>query len=384
MPVLTATTVERTFLGVGLGQHSMPAARWRRVVLVLVVALVVAGGGWVGVNALVKAQDDTDAAAPSQPSPSASDSATPLPPGTVRGDEMAFPGQPKKKTGLRESGLASGLGDEAGDLADRAQDLIDEENKPQEEPPQPLRFVVSSFNVLGASHTSARGNKPGWASGEARLGRQIGLLNANNVDVVGFQEFEHNQFRSFMRRTGGSWGVYPALSKGRNFVRNSIAWRRSVWDLADYRTVTIPYFRGEPIEMPVILLTHRATGRQAYFFNVHNPASNPRRGNNERWRDVATSREVATVRRLKRAAPKVPVVLTGDFNERGEAYCRVTSGGDINAANPGGDRPGCALPAYAGIDWIFGTADIEFTNYVVQRTGGASDHPMLVATATVP
>lgn len=362
----------------------MPARRWRHVALVVVLTLLVAGGGWVGVSALMRAQDETPGG-PAGPSPRATDPTAPLAADPVQGEEPAFPGQPEKKTGVREeSGLSSGLGDEAGDLANRAQDLVDEATQPAEEQRAPLRFVVSSFNVLGASHTGPGGNKPGWASGEARLPAQIRLLEANEVEVVGLQEFEAPQYRSFMRRTGGSWGVYPALSKGRNFVRNSIAWRRSVWELADYRTVTIPYFRGEPIEMPLILLTHKATGRQAYFFNVHNPASNPRRGNNERWRDIATSREVAIVRRLKREAPTVPVVLTGDFNERGEAYCRVTGAGDINAANPGGDRPGCAPPAYTAIDWIFGTADIDFSNYVAQRTGGASDHPMLVATATVP
>lgn len=369
-----------------MGQHSIPAPLWRRIVLAVVAVVALAGGGWAGVNALVRVQEDRGpTASPQSPETSPSASASPPPPGTVPGDKAAFPGQPKKRTGLKtESGLGSGLGDDADDLAARAQDLIDEDNrKPVQR--EPLRFVVSSFNVLGASHTRPRtGNKPGYATGEARLGAQIAMLNSNDVDVVGLQEFEHTQYRSFMRRTGGSWGVYPGLSKGRNFVRNSIAWRRNVWDLADYRTVTIPYFRGQPIQMPVILLTHKASGRQAYFFNIHNPASNPKRGNNERWRDIGTAREVAIVRKLKKSAPRVPVVLTGDFNERGEAYCKVTSGGDINAANPGGDRPGCDLPQYAGIDWIFGTADIEFSNYTVQQTGRASDHPMLVATATVP
>jgi hypothetical protein len=378
-----------------MAEHRRTASRWRRLAVVTLSVAVLTGGGWVGVNALMRADTDRPAgraqapgssATPSSP-PSTSRSASPSTatpskqPQRVR-SAPAFPGQPKKRTGVTESGMASGLGDDAGDLAKRAQDLIDENDRTPAAP-EPLRFVVSSFNVLGASHTARGGNKRGWATGEARLGRQIGMLDANDVDVVGFQEFEASQFRSFMRRTGGSWGVYPALSKGRNFVRNSIAWRQNVWNLADYQTVTIPYFRGEPIQMPIILLTHKETGRQSYFFNVHNPASNPRRGNNERWRDEATRREIAHVRRLKRNAPKVPVVLTGDFNEVGEAYCRITRDGDIKAANPGGDRPGCALPQYAGIDWIFGTSDIDFSDYVVQRTGGASDHPMLVATATV-
>jgi endonuclease/exonuclease/phosphatase family metal-dependent hydrolase len=375
-----------------MGNHRRSSPRWRRGAVLAAALLAVLGSG-AGVTALVQSSGETAPKAQSSPEPSPrSSSAAPspseptasssAPAPTAKPSKEAFPGQPEKRTGLTESGLASGLGDDAGDLAARAQGLIDEANAP-EPVNETLRFVVSSFNVLGASHTSPGGNKPGWASASARMGPQIRMLNDNDVDVVGFQEFEHTQFTEFMRRTDGAWGVYPALSLGRGFVRNSIAWRRSVWELADYDTVTIPYFGGEPIEMPVILLTHKATDRQAYFFNIHNPTSNPRRGNNKHWRDVGKQRQLATVRRLKKAAPQVPVVLTGDFNEVGEAYCTMTRGNDLVAANPGGDGPGCALPRFAMIDWIFGTSDIDFSDYLVQRTGGASDHPMLVATATV-
>ena len=292
----------------------------------------------------------------------------------------AFPGRPAKKSGLRVgSGLASGLGKDAGDLAAKAQDLVDSDGS--EKPATvPFDFRVSSFNILGAAHTSARGNKPGYPSGERRMGTQLAMVRNNDVDLVGFQEFEPPQFRSFMRRTGGGWGVYPALSEGRGGLRQSIAWRRDVWDLADYTTMPVPYFRGNPVPMPVILLTHKQSKRQLYVINIHNPASNPRRGNNEHWRDVATNRQVAKVRELRKAAPRVPVILMGDFNEKLEAYCRVTGGGDIEAANPGGGG-GCSAPGLMGIDWIFGTSDLTFTDYGRLETGRASDHPMLVATA---
>lgn len=291
-----------------------------------------------------------------------------------------FPGRPAKKEGVSQSGLSSGLGQDADDLAARAQDLIDADSTTAP-PAPPLSFRVSTFNVLGAGHTGARGNKPGWADYGRRMTTQVAMLRRHDVDVVGFQEFEAPQFHSFMRRTGGRWGVYPALSKGRNAVRNSIAWQRSVWDLADYSTIPVPYFRGNIVPMPVILLTHKQSRRQVYLINVHNPASSSRRGNNERWRDEATRRQLAKVRALRQKAPKVPVILMGDFNERLEVYCRVTGSGGMQAANPGDDSGGCSPPPMMGIDWIFGTRDLVFSDYLRQDVGGASDHPMIVAAA---
>lgn len=297
-----------------------------------------------------------------------------------KSEVQAFPGRPEKRTGVRQaSGLQSGLGDDADDLAQKAQGLVDGDEDEERSLP-PLAFRLSSFNVLGAGHTGPRGNKPGWADYGPRLTTQLRLLNSNDVDVVGFQEFEPAQFQSFVKRTRGAWGVYPAMSKGRAAVRNSIAWRRDVWDLADYTTLPVPYFRGNIVPMPVILLTHKQTGRQVYLINVHNPASSSRRGNNERWRDEAVRRQLAKVRQLREDAPAVPVILMGDFNERLEVYCKVTAGGDVQAANPGGATGRCSPPALMGIDWIFGTSDLVFTDYRRVATR-SSDHPMLVASA---
>ena len=362
-----------------VGQHRQ-AGSTRRMLVISSLGLILVVVAGVGVQAAIRAQDDT----PSRPGATESRNGGDRP----RGDEArtpqpapkeTFPGRPEKRTGVEKaSGLQSGLGDEADDLAQEAQGLIDgEDEKPA---PAPLEFRLSSFNVLGAGHTGPRGNKPDWADYGPRLTTQLRLLNSNDVDVVGFQEFEPPQYQSFMRRTGGAWGVYPAMSKGRPAVRNSIAWRRDVWDLADYTTLPVPYFRGNIVPMPVILLTHRQTGRQVYLINVHNPASSSRRGNNEPWRDEAARRQLAKVRQLRDSAPTVPVILMGDFNERLEVYCKATAGGDMQAANPGDDTGRCSPPALMGIDWIFGTSDLVFTDYRRVATR-SSDHPMLVVSA---
>jgi endonuclease/exonuclease/phosphatase family metal-dependent hydrolase len=78
-----------------------------------------------------------------------------------------------------------------------------------------------------------------------------------------------------------------------------------------------------------------------------------------------------------------PVVLMGDFNERDEAFCAVTSRASMRAANGGGSAP-CRPPSGAGIDWIFGTPQVAFSAYERHTSAllrSATDHPLIVATA---
>jgi endonuclease/exonuclease/phosphatase family metal-dependent hydrolase len=250
---------------------------------------------------------------------------------------------------------------------------------------EPTTFRVSTFNVLGASHTKPGGNKRGWAPATTRMAWAISILRANDVDVVGLQEFESSQFGSFMAQTDGAWGVYPGLSADPEAVRNSIAWRRDTWELVEGRTIPIPYFRGNRIPMPYVRLRNIESGQDVYFINVHNPATTGRWGNNERWRDVATGIEVGLVQQLHAAG--FPVVLTGDFNERDEVFCKVTGSGAMRAANGGSLGGACAPPPAMGVDWIFGSATMEFSGFQAQRTGlvqRATDHPFVVADATIP
>ena len=249
----------------------------------------------------------------------------------------------------------------------------------------PTSFRVATFNVLGASHTAARGNKPGWADGNTRIGWVTSILQSSGADVVGLQEFEVTQFQEFVRRAGGAWDVYPGLSEGKPAVRNSITWRRDTWTLVEAATIPIPYFHGNRIPMPYIRLRNIASGQDVYFINIHNPASTRRWGNNERWRDAATTMEIDLVSQLHTAG--FPVVLMGDFNERAEVFCRITGSGSMRAANGGSVGGTCAPPADHGIDWIFGSSVIEFSNYASTRAGlvqRASDHPFVVADAVVP
>lgn len=251
--------------------------------------------------------------------------------------------------------------------------------------PAPAELVISSFNVLGSSHTDGGGKRGGMASGVVRIRRVAALLGQHGVDVAGFQEFQGDQYREFLRVAGGTYDVYPGMSAGRLGVENSLVWRTSEWTLIEAHTVQIPYFDGRLRPMPYVLLRHNATGRYAWFGNFHNPASNPKRGNNDGHRARAAAIEAALAVRL-RAESGYPVFLTGDFNEREQIFCRMTSNGMI-APNGGSNDGSCKPPGYPmPVDWIFGSDMVDFTSYqiddgrLVSRT---SDHPMIVATAVL-
>lgn len=272
----------------------------------------------------------------------------------------------------------------AAEFVDR--ELLSEVRKDREEADTlpTLTFRMASFNVLGHSHTTPGGNKPSFADGRTRINWTVDLLRGQGIDVAGLQEYEPIQHHAFVAKVGGSYAVYPGLQIGNNAVRNSVVWNTAEWEAVETRTIDIPYFRGNLVPMPYVLLKHKETGRQAWFINIHNPVSSKKRGNNDHWRTVATQKQVALMAQLR--SEDTPVFLMGDFNERGEAFCKVTAGGQAVAANGGSGGPPCSVPGGAGIDWIFSTPDVAFSGYqrfqsdVVRRI---SDHPMILASATL-
>jgi Endonuclease/Exonuclease/phosphatase family len=244
-------------------------------------------------------------------------------------------------------------------------------------------FRVASFNVLGDSHTRPGGNKKGWASSGARMAWTVSLFRNADIDVVGLQEFEpiqYNQFRAHMP----NWDVSPGPTLDRGSIRNSLAWDTTVWELVEETSVGIPYFGGQIIRRPVVLLKNIESEREVWFFNTHNPASTPRWGNNARHRAAAISIQVRLANEL--GADGTPVVFTGDFNDRAEAFCPLTGQTDLEAAAGGTGDDGCVLPPRPGVDWIFGSG-IEFTEYASVATGvvgRVSDHPFVYAEGFIP
>lgn len=245
-------------------------------------------------------------------------------------------------------------------------------------------FVVASFNVLGASHTTGSSRYPTY---DVRTPKQAALLNSYGADVVGLQEFQARNRRAFVAATGSTWGFYPDDATladpsspfvTRNYAptENSIIWRNSTMEFVSADYIEIPYFENTR-KMPVVLLRHRATGRTAYFINVHNPASGVGYGDQTANRRRAIAIERAKVVELR--ATGRPVFLTGDLNDRAAAFCPLTAG--MLMISPDSiPSTTCNAPAKLGIDWVFAAGPARFTRYARDwkpKDMRLTDHPIV-------
>jgi hypothetical protein len=254
------------------------------------------------------------------------------------------------------------------------------------QPPGPTRERISTFNVLGASHTAPGGDRKGWESGEVRMGYAVRLIRRHHLGIIGFQELQKPQFRVFRRKAGDEFRVYPGGSFGTAAMQNSIAWRSDDWTLVSTQMIPVPYFDGNIIRKPLVLLQNNVTGQRVYVFNTHNPADT--RGPAQKWRDKAVTLETDLVNDLRAESPAVPVLFTGDMNDREKFFCPIVGKTDLEAAN-GGEVTAdgtCRPPVPTRIDWILGTPNVAFTGYVALDQGlinKTSDHPLFWADASI-
>lgn len=247
-------------------------------------------------------------------------------------------------------------------------------------PPPPFSFQIATHNVLGASHTSGKKNRRGFAGAATRMGYTVSLINTHGIDIVGLQEFQSSQYSMFRGRLPG-FEVYPGLSAGRLGVENSIAWRSAMFDVVDSYTIGVPYFGGRIRQMPVIRFKEPKTGREFWVANFHSPAD--KYGGAARWRLAATNVQIDLVNKL-REETGLPVFITGDMNERESYFCRISAAADIASASGGGSGAPCQPPpGPVPVDWVLASTDVKVENFQDIRTGiitRASDHPLLVAT----
>jgi endonuclease/exonuclease/phosphatase family metal-dependent hydrolase len=240
-------------------------------------------------------------------------------------------------------------------------------------------FTVASFNILGASHTASGAR--GYATYPSRMVRAVSLMNQRGLDVVGTQEFQGKQWEYFLSKGHGKdWGAYfwdPAGS--RRDTENMIIWRKSTMEFVSGETFDIPYFRGNIRHVPAVLLREKATGRTAYFLNVHNPANSF--GNAAKYRAQAVAIEKQKVIDLR--ATGRPVFLLGDFNATRDAFCPLTAN-KLSISPNSVPSMGCAFPREFTIDWIFAAGQTRFSFYhrdKYPKNAKISDHPLVYAQA---
>jgi hypothetical protein len=126
----------------------------------------------------------------------------------------------------------------------------------------PTKFRVSSFNVLGYDHTAKGGQKKGYANGAVRMKWGVQLLKSHQVDVVGLQEFQPQQYAKWARKASGLYDIFPGYIDTIGFLRNSIAWRKDRFRLVSTSWLKLPYFHGDVLRMPVVLLQSLQKGQQ--------------------------------------------------------------------------------------------------------------------------
>ena len=234
-------------------------------------------------------------------------------------------------------------------------------------PGSPSTAKVATFNVLGSSHTNASGNKPDYASGVQRVPEMIQQLKKHDVEIAGLQEFQGDQQQAFRAANTG----YDMVGER----DNAVIWKADRYRKVGQTSLTIPYFKGKPREMPAVQLEDVATGTRVWVLSVHNPAdtkSNPGNAGNRR---EAERRERAFIQNLE--ATGVPVIVAGDFNDDKQSTGAMTAGGLTTVADPKGNA--------RNIDWVFGSRGVQFgatTRDTDPRADRTSDHPIVVTTAT--
>jgi hypothetical protein len=250
----------------------------------------------------------------------------------------------------------------------------------------PTHVRTSSFNLLGYGHTAPGGDRNGWADGVTRMNWAVRIIRNNGLQVIGFQEMQKPQYQRFHDLVGAGYGTYPGNQLTTAAMANTIAWQRSTWQLVEARTIQIPYFHGNLIRMPYVLLRNRLTGREAWFYNSHNPAD--AHGPAQKWRDQAVRLEVGLFNQLRTDYPSTPVISTGDENDKARYFCPVAKNTDMRASNGGGVRAGtCVAPDPMHVDWVMGSRGVSFTwhqalhNALVRKT---TDHFVVVADAVLP
>ena len=211
----------------------------------------------------------------------------------------------------------------------------------------------------------------------------VQLLKSHQVDVVGLQEFQPQQYNKWVKRASGLYDIFPGYVDTIGFLRNSIAWRKDKFRMVSNSWLKLPYFHGDVLRMPVVLLQSLQTGQQIYFINFQNPADV--RGNAMKWRLIGQRLQIALVNQL-RASNQLPIVWTGDMNAKRQVFCRVTMQAGMVSASGGYRSPTtCQAPKSMVVDWIFGS-QVQFSNYLQDRSrkvARTTDHHLLVADAVV-
>jgi hypothetical protein len=272
---------------------------------------------------------------------------------------------------------------------------------PPPAPPYPLgstRLRLATFNVLGSGHTGPGTENPTMASGVVRMGYTVRILREQGLSAVGFQEMRLDQYDEFNRLTGAGWDVWPerpinTTVFAQRHIANTLAWRTDVWEATRREYQSHRYVNNDnDVNYPVVWLRNKVSGQtmiMANFHNVSDKFNNEITGGAQARRNEEIAAEIALANRLSAENPGVPIIYTGDFNEREPTFCKLVGNSPLRAANGGWATPtACKPPAYPmPVDWIFGSAPASFsgwTKYQDALVRKTTDHPVVISNVAIP
>lgn len=272
---------------------------------------------------------------------------------------------------------------------------------------------VASYNILGASHTDGASDQKPNKDWRDRLDVTINTIRTNNIELIGFQEFQGKQRERFLEKMGGTWAITKAGDH--QLTANAIGWDTTKFEKVGEEKImpNLLYFNNGKLAAPYVKLKYTLTGQEFYVLNTHDPANTKRSGcdcASERLHNA--TQHVALVNSLK--SQGLPIIFTGDFNsgyasspsgngstvgdtDANATYCVLTRGGTLDDAydlykkrpvkcpNPieKEDRANSAN----GIDHIFVTNGIGVTGFdrlPGGYTNNGSDHPTVYADISLP
>ncbi len=236
-------------------------------------------------------------------------------------------------------------------------------------------FTIMSMNMLGSQHTAPGGDEATMAPGRIRAEWASTYFRMRGASLIGMQEPQPDQLVALDSATRHAFSFYPGNSLGYAGAPQSLMWDRADWKMTWHSSISIPFTSGWRPQ-PIVQLQQKSTGALVYWINVHFSAR--RAGQADRNKSMGIL--LRAIAKLKK--DRLPILITGDFNQIAPTFCPIIRKTPLVAATGGSNVGGhCVLPPRARIDWIFGsrgafTGSLMDDSAQVRRT---TDHHVLSA-----